>query len=331
MKVRAFSLTLASLVVLATFAAPASSAKPSIPPGKLKRDVTPPTLVLPANITAEATGPLGAWVWFAATATDNVDPAPTITYSRAPGSTFPIAMTTVTVTARDAKGNTTTGSFKVTVQDTTPPVLTLPGNITRPVAGPEVVTFAATATDIVDPAPTITYSPASGSTFPVGTTTVTVTAKDAKGNTATGTFQVTLDGDPTDGPFAGTYSWFTDTYEWTITVSPDGTISGLGQQTGMAVYDVYWDEYGGGYYYSYTAPLPDGFEASGAFDGYVTDAGDDLHVNGSYSEWWYDNYYGEYGFGSSGLYLAGSAALDESGNLVITDPYYGYSTIWYRQ
>ena len=254
MKVRAFSLTLASLVVLATFAAPASSARPSIPPGKLKRDVTPPTLVLPANITAEATGPLGAWVWFAATATDNVDPAPTITYSRAPGSTFPIAMTTVTVTARDAKGNTATGSFLVT-----------------------------------------------------------------------------LDGDPTDGPFAGTYSWFTDTYEWTITVSPDGTISGLGQQTGMAVYDVYWDEYGGGYYYSYTAPLPDGFEASGAFDGYVTDAGDDLHVNGSYSEWWYDNYYGEYGFGSSGLYLAGSAALDESGNLVITDPYYGYSTIWYRQ
>ena len=41
---------------------------------------------------------------------------------------------------------------------------------------------AATATDAVGPV-TITYSKASGSLFAVGTTTVTVTATDAYGNT----------------------------------------------------------------------------------------------------------------------------------------------------
>ena len=39
---------------------------------------------------------------------------------------------------------------------------------------------------------TITYSKASGSTFAVGTTVVTVTATDAAGNTTTRTFNVTV-------------------------------------------------------------------------------------------------------------------------------------------
>src|SRR5204862_204025 len=43
------------------------------------------------------------------------------------------------------------------------------------------ITFAATATGT--PAPTITYSPASGSSFPVGTTTVTATATNSCGST----------------------------------------------------------------------------------------------------------------------------------------------------
>jgi predicted 3-demethylubiquinone-9 3-methyltransferase (glyoxalase superfamily) len=94
------------------------------------------------------------------------------------------------------------------------------------------------------------------------------------------------------------------------------------------VIDYYWDEYGG-YSYSYLAPLPDGFEASGLLDWYVSDAGD-LQVGASYSEWWYDAYYGEYGLQGSGLSLGGAAQLDDSGNLVITSPW-GDAAIWYRQ
>jgi hypothetical protein len=54
------------------------------------------------------------------------------------------------------------------------------------------VDFAATATDNCDASPTISTEPASGSLFPVGTTTVTVTAVDSAGNTESCTFDVTV-------------------------------------------------------------------------------------------------------------------------------------------
>ena len=50
---------------------------------------------------------------------------------------------------------------------------------------------AAVATDAVGPV-TITYSKASGSTFAVGKTTVTVTATDAYRNHSTKTFTITV-------------------------------------------------------------------------------------------------------------------------------------------
>ena len=83
----------------------------------------------------------------------------------------------------------------VGVVDTVPPVLTnVPANVTvnATSASGAVVTFSgATGTDNVG-SPTFTYSPASGSTFAVGNTTVTVTAMDSVGNTSTGTFTVTV-------------------------------------------------------------------------------------------------------------------------------------------
>ena len=82
--------------------------------------------------------------------------------------------------------------------DDTPPVLTAcPADITQAAdAGSctgAVVTYTApTATDNCDPSPAVVCSPASGSTFPVGTTTVTCTATDACGNTDTCMFDVTV-------------------------------------------------------------------------------------------------------------------------------------------
>jgi hypothetical protein len=159
-------------------------------------DTTAPTLNLPANITSEATGPSGAVVTYTATATDAVDPTPTVSCTPASGSTFPLDVTTtVNCTATDAHGNSATGSFTVKVVDTTPPTLTLPANITTQATGNSqaAVTYTATATDLVDGSVSVSCTPASGSTFSAGTTTVTCTATDAHGNsTAPGSFTVTV-------------------------------------------------------------------------------------------------------------------------------------------
>jgi outer membrane protein assembly factor BamB len=78
--------------------------------------------------------------------------------------------------------------------DSIPPELHVPGDITTVTSDPAgaVVSFDVSATDNVDPNPQVTCDPASGSTFPIGETTVTCTATDSAGNTATATFKVTV-------------------------------------------------------------------------------------------------------------------------------------------
>jgi hypothetical protein len=85
-------------------------------------------------------------------------------------------------------------AYSTVIVDATPPTLTLPSDITKILTGRSgaPVTFSVTATDLMDPSPSVACSPKSGSTFPVGTTTVTCTATDASGNTAKGTFHVSV-------------------------------------------------------------------------------------------------------------------------------------------
>jgi hypothetical protein len=80
-----------------------------------------------------------------------------------------------------------------TVPDTQLPTITCPVNISRNTRGNKcvIVTYAPTFSDNC-PGTTVTCSPASGFCFPVGTTTVTCTATDASGNTATCPFTVTV-------------------------------------------------------------------------------------------------------------------------------------------
>ncbi len=155
------------------------------------RDSSAPAVVCPADAATEATRPEGAPVSFAeATAGDAA-----VTYSHARGGTFPVGETVVTATARDADGNTGTCTFRVTVTDTTKPTLTCPANVTvetREASGRAVEYPAATAGDTVTAEPPVTYSHASGSTFPVGATPVTATVMDAAGNTASCSFHVTV-------------------------------------------------------------------------------------------------------------------------------------------
>jgi len=78
--------------------------------------------------------------------------------------------------------------------DTTPPALSLPGNLTVDATSPTGATafFTATATDAVDGPTPVLCQPSSGTVFPIGTTTVTCAATDSHSNTGTGTFTVTV-------------------------------------------------------------------------------------------------------------------------------------------
>jgi hypothetical protein len=179
------------------------------------QDTTAPTLTLPGDITVEATGSTGAAVTFGASATDAVDGSVTPDCDATSGATFPLGLTTVTCSATDAHGNTSSGSFDVTVQDTTAPTLTLPGDITvfAASAAGASVPYLASATDLVDGALPISCSPASGTTFPAGTSTVACSAMDAHGNQATGNFKVKVayafNGffQPIDNPAGGAITW----------------------------------------------------------------------------------------------------------------------------
>ena len=79
-------------------------------------DLVPPVLTVPSGITVNATGPSGARVTYSASATDNVDPHPSVNCSPPSGSTFRIGTTTVTCTATDQAGNTATKTFRVVVK-----------------------------------------------------------------------------------------------------------------------------------------------------------------------------------------------------------------------
>jgi hypothetical protein len=154
---------------------------------------TKPLVTVPGPLVAEATGPDGAAVTFAATAIapDGSPLTPVCTAGGNPvssGSVFPLGVTTVTCTATDASNGTDSASFAVTVRDTTPPVIApasnLPAGTTDPAGA--YVTYPSPATsDAVDGPGIASCTPASGELFPLGTTTVTCTATDAAGNAAT--------------------------------------------------------------------------------------------------------------------------------------------------
>jgi len=154
-----------------------------------------PTITCRTDTTASnAAGQCGQTLTFASQTTGT--PAPQVQYKI--GTTvitspfmFPVGTTTVTAVALNGAG-TATCSFKVTVNDTAKPVINCPANISvfnDPGVCGAVVRFTPTATDNC-PGVVVSSSPASGSLFPVGTSTVTVTATDAAGNKSTCTFTV---------------------------------------------------------------------------------------------------------------------------------------------
>lgn len=158
------------------------------------QDTRAPTITPPSLSPVEATGPDGAVVTFTVTVTDGCDMDLTPECSPPSGSVFGLGTTSVHCTVTDDEGNEGTLDFDVTVEDTTPPAVTCPDTIQVLCAGTSgtLVTYQATATDLVDPSPEITFAPPSGSLFPVGTTQVTCTATDDEGNEGTCAFAVVV-------------------------------------------------------------------------------------------------------------------------------------------
>ena len=114
----------------------------------------------------------------------------TVTCDHPSGSFFGVGDTTVTCTSSAGPSC----SFTVTVTDEEDPTISCPADITvNATLGTcsAVVNFTVSGDDNCG-VPTIVSSPASGSVFPVGTTTVTATATDAAGNTKSCSFNVTV-------------------------------------------------------------------------------------------------------------------------------------------
>ncbi len=155
----------------------------------------PPSISVTAPASTGATSKAGAVVTYSASATDLVDGTNPVTCSPSSGSTFPIGSTPVTCTATNSSNLSASASFTVDVIDTTPPVLTVPGSPLKVAATSNAganVTFSASATDMVDGTDPVTCSPASDSTFAIGSTKVTCTATDSSGLSASATFTVTV-------------------------------------------------------------------------------------------------------------------------------------------
>jgi hypothetical protein len=140
---------------------------------------------LPSDQTVTATSANGAVVSYTPpTATDDDGETPPVSCAPAPGSTLGVGTTSVTCTATDADDSNSPVSqtFFITVTDSDLALQNVPANITTDATGPggTVVNYTPpNATDEGGQTPPVSCAPAPGSTFGVGTTSVTCTATAA--------------------------------------------------------------------------------------------------------------------------------------------------------
>ena len=147
------------------------------------------TVACPANQSVSNTpGQCGATVKYPAPTEGGSACGGMITCNPTSGSVFPVGTTTVNCSDSAGPGC----SFTVTVNDTQPPTIACPSNITVFDVACQNVSYTTPTPGDNCPGATVTCAPASGSCFPVGTTTVTCTATDASNNTATCSFTVTV-------------------------------------------------------------------------------------------------------------------------------------------
>jgi uncharacterized repeat protein (TIGR01451 family) len=162
-------------------------------------DTTNPLITAPPNVNVN-TGPgatsCGVFVsnatLGAATASDGCSASVTVTRTGVPaGNVFPVGTNIVTYTADDGHGHTRSAMQTVTVTDNTPPTISAPANINvNAPANSCSVTLNPGSATANDNCPGVTVAGVRNDSQPlnapyaVGTTTITWTANDAHGNTA---------------------------------------------------------------------------------------------------------------------------------------------------
>ncbi len=163
-------------------------------------DTTKPVVETPAETILEAGSSCGAMVpdlLADLNASDNVG-ITSMKQEPIQGTEITLGTIPVTITVKDAAGNTTVCTPNVTVQDKTPPTITLCAadrSVGANASGEAPVpsfTVGVLAVDQCDSSPTITQSPTVGSIVGAGTTEVTITATDDAGNYSTCTANFTV-------------------------------------------------------------------------------------------------------------------------------------------
>jgi len=179
------------------------------------RDVIPPVWVNcpPSIFISAAPGQCSAVIQNGASATDNCDTSPALSFvmsgattasglGNGSGMACNVGLTTVVCTASDECGLTSTCSFNVRVIDAQPPIVNCPPSVTVQgsiITGGAVVTWPAIVPTDNCPGVTLVQVAGlpSGSVFPCGgTTTVVFLARDLSGNQSTCSFSVTVNCPP---------------------------------------------------------------------------------------------------------------------------------------
>ena len=226
---------------------------------RIATDTTPPVIQSPGDITVPATAPLFTDVTFTVNATDPDNSASEIwiycswgNTGRAfhPGSmitqTFSVGTWTLQCYATDPAGNgSATVTFTLTVApfvDTTPPVIHANDVVSPVVPGAQnTVYYNVGATDPDDDPSAITvtcnHGLNGGEIFPIGTTTVTCTARDRAGNiSAPATFTVTFVRPGTTGTTTATTTTSpTTTSTTTASTTTAATTTGCPTVTSSAI------------------------------------------------------------------------------------------------
>jgi 4-hydroxy-3-methylbut-2-enyl diphosphate reductase IspH len=153
-------------------------------------DTTDPEIITPSDIVAEATDLSGTMIELGeATAYDVMG---IVSVTEHLPRFFVLGETTVTWTATDTSGNTASATQTVTIVDTTSPIITAPDSITAEATSADsniVALGNPVSSDLVD-IPSISNN--APHVFSLGETTVTWTATDTSGNSASATQTVTI-------------------------------------------------------------------------------------------------------------------------------------------
>ncbi len=163
-------------------------------------------------------------------AVSGITPASTINWSFTT-PLIPDGFHIIQVNATNSGGLSTSKVFAITI-DTTPPVITVPSDVTREATGPQtIVNFGiATANDAIDGSVTVTNN--ATTSYAVGVTKIQYTATDLAGNTAIAYQTITITDStppvivPTITGMIGTNNWYTNdvTVSWSVT-DPQSAIS----------------------------------------------------------------------------------------------------------